>query len=94
MDAKTQLINYANELKTRSNTVSDKSEMYILNTAAQPGGLCFDRQGNSKTICTITRSNGTMTITETKISQTIAIENGKVVFGEKSEVINTLVINL
>ena len=77
MDAKIKLLEYAKNHNT-GNILTD--EEFIGKMVVE--GVCINRTSNSKTIANAKRTGKTIVVTETVISQTTKIVNGKIEFSK------------
>lgn len=91
MNAQEKLIEYANELKSKSNTLASSTPQEIMGQAFVDG-VCWLREPNALHICNVTRSGKEITVTETVIKEVNDVIDGKLVAREEktTEVIFTV----
>lgn len=94
MNAKETIIQYANELKTRSNTsVKDLAPEMIMGQAMVEG-ICFYRSSNYLLACRMSRTGNVITVTETKKFEKSSVVDGKIVFEKVEETTVALAVEL
>lgn len=85
MNAQQQVLEYAN--KNNDSKVYNEQQFVV---EMSKGGIVINRTPSSKTIAKLRREGKTLIITETTITETTEIVDGKAIFGEKQMVVEVL----
>lgn len=80
MAAQEQLIKYAEQLKTQSNTaLKDWTPQEIIGKAFVDG-ICYHRDSDTRKACRITRQDKTIIVNDVEIGERYEIVDGRAVF--------------